>query len=485
MSISAERLARIQEKATASSDFLARSIAKNGITPIKDDPNMIKEYLSTKYTIDTGNGTNQASSGRCWIYSALNWMRTVRLKDYGKTFEYSQNYVAFWDKFERANHFLEMMCEVKGKDVNDQELQNVLARIFTDGGEWELFENVVKKYGLVPKYAMPETGFSGASAGYMDILKKRLKEGGGVLHKLLREAGNSPNAEVLEHVESIKDQLLSEVYRVLVAYLGAPPTDFLWKAPKVDAKKDEKKEDKKEANPVPAVEEKKEHEWQDTEEKPSSPEAPAASPVPADASKKEESVKGLVIEEYRPFQRLTPLQFLEQSLFSFGEKVHLSHLPYHPEGRLLVAERVTNLYEGKRLQAFNTNMSIIKNAVRASILAGQPVEIACEMRHADRTKFLLSEQNDKTAEIFGFDHRIVLDKGDELLYGVTSVAHGMVLIGCDDDPVAATAEGKHFCMYSIAYIRWFLPHTTSSVCLLVFSTIHTVPFLLFTQERLV
>jgi len=36
------------------------------------------------------------------------------------------------------------------------------------------------------------------------------------------------------------------------------------------------------------------------------------------------------------------------------------------------------------------------------------------------------------------------------LYGVTSVAHGMVLIGCDDDPVAATAEGKHFQISLIA-----------------------------------
>ena len=172
MSINQDRLERIQQKAAISSDFLARSIAKNGIAPIKDDPNMLKEYLSTKYTIDTGNSTNQASSGRCWIFSALNWMRTLRLKDYGKPFEYSQSFVAFWDKFERANHFLETMCKLSDQDVNGQEVQNVLTKIFTDGGEWELFENVVQKYGLVPKYAMPETGFSGQSAGYMDILKK-------------------------------------------------------------------------------------------------------------------------------------------------------------------------------------------------------------------------------------------------------------------------------------------------------------------------
>jgi bleomycin hydrolase len=416
MSITTDRLSRIQEKATCS-EFLARSIAKNGIAPIKDDPNMLKEYLSTKYTIDTGNSTNQASSGRCWIYSALNWMRTLRLKDYGKTFEYSQNYVAFWDKFERANHFLETMCQLSVQDVNAQELQNVLTRIFTDGGEWELFENVVAKYGLVPRYAMPETGFSGASAGYMDMLKKRLREGGGVLHKLLRE--NPGDASAQQRAEEIKEQLLVEVYRVLVCYLGAPPKDFLWQTPKVDKKKTEEKKDASSSD--------------------------AAATGSADEKKKEEDAaaaaapKGLVVEEARPYTRLTPLQFLEQSQFAFGEKVHLSHLPYHPEGKLLVADVVGNMQEGKRLQAFNVPMQVIKAAVRASIAAGQAVEIACEMRCTDRTKCLLSDQNDLTGRIFGVDASICLGKGDELLYQVTSVAHGMVLIGCDDDPAAGTA----------------------------------------------
>mmetsp|Transcript_101148 Transcript_101148/g.198481 ORF Transcript_101148/g.198481 Transcript_101148/m.198481 type:complete len:490 (+) Transcript_101148:40-1509(+) len=407
MSITNERLSRIQNLAAPESSFLARSIAKNGITPIKDDPTMIKEYLSTKYTIDTGCSTNQASSGRCWIYSALNWMRTFRLKDYGKSFEYSQNYVAFWDKFERANHFLETMCSLSEQNVDSQEVQNVLTRIFTDGGEWELFENVVQKYGLVPRYAMPETGFSGQSAGYMDILRKRLRVGGGVLHKLLRDAGSTPSADVLREAERIKDQLLVEVYRVLVSYLGSPPCDFLWQAPKVEKKKEEKKKEGEEEG----------------------------------AESKEEAPKGLVIEESRPYTRLTPLQFLEQSMFAFGEKVHLSHLPHHPEGRLLVASSVTNVTESKRLQAFNVNMTIIKSAVRASIRAGQPVELACEMRCTDRTKGLLSHENDCTDKIFGMDDSISLSKGDELMYQVTTVAHGMVLIGCDDE-ISSTSDAS-------------------------------------------
>ena len=279
-----------------------------------------------------------------------------------------------------------------------------------------MFENVVKKYGLVPRYAMPETGFSGQSAGYMDILKKRLRVGGGLLHKMLREGGSSPSAELLQRVEEVKDQVLVEVYRVLVCYLGAPPKDFLWQTPKVDKPKAEKKADACEGG------------------------AESSSPPAAESTEKKEgdAPKGLVVEEARPYTRLTPLQFLEQSMFTFGEKVHLSHLPYHPEGRLLVADAVTNLYEGKRLQAFNVNIDTIKAAARASISAGQPVEIACEMRCTDRPKTLLSHDNDLTEQIFAFDPSISLSKGDELVYQVTTVAHGMVLIGCDDAPVAVT-----------------------------------------------
>ena len=172
---------------------------------------------------------------------------------------------------------------------------------------------------------------------------------------------------------------------------------------------------------------------------PASVEVKEVKEEPKKSEEKKEVPKGLVVEEYRPYNRITPLQFLNQSLFTFGEKVHLSHLPYHPEGRLLVADAVTNVNEGKKLQAFNVSMAEIKNSVRKSILSGQAVELACEMRNADRTKFLLSESNDLTTTIFGMDTSIALSKGDELLYQVTTVAHGMVLIGCDDDPSAVSA----------------------------------------------
>ena len=43
--------------------------------------------------------TNQKSSGRCWIFAAMNAMRVPFMKQYNiEEFEFSQNYLFFWDK---------------------------------------------------------------------------------------------------------------------------------------------------------------------------------------------------------------------------------------------------------------------------------------------------------------------------------------------------------------------------------------------------
>ena len=56
--------------------------------------------------------TNQARSGRCWMFAGLNVCRVDTRKQLNvKDFEFSQNYTLFWDKLERANYFLEAMLD--------------------------------------------------------------------------------------------------------------------------------------------------------------------------------------------------------------------------------------------------------------------------------------------------------------------------------------------------------------------------------------
>ncbi|MCK4657399.1 MAG: aminopeptidase, partial [candidate division Zixibacteria bacterium] len=47
--------------------------------------------------------TNQKSTGRCWLFAGLNIMRPAVIEKYKLSkFEFSQNYLAFWDKMEKA-----------------------------------------------------------------------------------------------------------------------------------------------------------------------------------------------------------------------------------------------------------------------------------------------------------------------------------------------------------------------------------------------
>lgn len=64
--------------------------------------------------------TNQKNSGRCWIFAALNAIRIPFMKQYNlDEFEFSQGYLFYWDKIERAHYFLNNMIQtaLKGEEV--------------------------------------------------------------------------------------------------------------------------------------------------------------------------------------------------------------------------------------------------------------------------------------------------------------------------------------------------------------------------------
>jgi bleomycin hydrolase len=77
--------------------------------------------------LDTWACTNQKSSGRCWLFALLNLFRpTTALKLNVKEFEFSQAHICFWDKFERANHFLTAILETSGRDADDRTVNYLL-----------------------------------------------------------------------------------------------------------------------------------------------------------------------------------------------------------------------------------------------------------------------------------------------------------------------------------------------------------------------
>src|SRR4030042_5496283 len=70
--------------------------------------------------IESGEITDQKSTGRCWLFSALNVIRPAIIKKYQfKNFEFSENYLFFWDQFEKSNRFLEAVIETRSKKMDD------------------------------------------------------------------------------------------------------------------------------------------------------------------------------------------------------------------------------------------------------------------------------------------------------------------------------------------------------------------------------
>ena len=86
-----------------------------------------------------------------------------------------------------------------------------------DGGQFTGVSNLIMKYGVVPKSAMPETYQSNNTGNMSTILKLKLRQ-----YALeLRELKPAKAAER-------KEAMLTEIYRILVECLGVPPTEFEW-----------------------------------------------------------------------------------------------------------------------------------------------------------------------------------------------------------------------------------------------------------------
>ncbi|MDF2632253.1 MAG: aminopeptidase [Caproiciproducens sp.] len=201
---------------------MTNALAKNSVDTIAFVPSSAKN-TQFKFSIDipTMEVTNQKKSGRCWIFSGLNVLREIIGKKYNiEKFEFSQNYIAFWDKFEKINYFLESVIDLSDQPVDDRTLTYVLMTGIQDGGQWDMLVSLIKKYGLVPKDAMDETYQSSNTSAMNGLIDTKLKQYASVLQRQFA-AGKSR-----EELDAEKQKMLNEMYSLLCACFGVPPTAF-------------------------------------------------------------------------------------------------------------------------------------------------------------------------------------------------------------------------------------------------------------------
>ena len=167
--------------------------------------------------------TNQRSSGRCWGYAGLNLFRIYLGRKHNlRNFEFSQTYFMFWDKLEKSNYFLNSVIETASETWDSRLIMHLLHSPIQDGGQWDMWVNLINKYGVVPKSEMPETYQSGKSMTMNRMITRKLRE----YAKELRDSINKQKSE--EEVYVLKNTMLSTIYKMLVIHLGEPPESFNW-----------------------------------------------------------------------------------------------------------------------------------------------------------------------------------------------------------------------------------------------------------------
>ena len=207
-SFAADKVAAIVQNAVTTTPVTAIALDRDVV--IRMNP-LVSDQL------DTWPVTAQKKSGRCWLFSGLNLLKAHVISSLNlDNFEFSQNFVHFWDKLEKANWFFTSMIELADRPVDDRTVFQLLHDPIGDGGQWDMFVALVEKYGVVPKYAMPETESSSNTKAMNDTLEALLRRGA----RDLRAAG--------DQAEPLRQELMGEVYRVLAIHLGTPPETFTW-----------------------------------------------------------------------------------------------------------------------------------------------------------------------------------------------------------------------------------------------------------------
>ncbi|MBO5593839.1 MAG: C1 family peptidase [Prevotella sp.] len=224
--ISAEMLQQIEKQnpPTASDRALRNALAANAIDLLAKNQQHAGA-LDTYFSVETKaqSITDQKSSGRCWMFSGLNVLRSNFAKRTDSlTVTFSQDYLFFWDQLEKANLMLQGVIDTGSKPIDDPRVQFFFHHPLSDGGTFCGVADLAEKYGLVPAEVQPETYSADNTSKMSGIIKSKLREQGLELRKMLADGKKQKD------IQQRKTQMLSEIYHMLVITLGEPVKEFTY-----------------------------------------------------------------------------------------------------------------------------------------------------------------------------------------------------------------------------------------------------------------
>ncbi|MBQ1600241.1 aminopeptidase C [Bifidobacterium pseudolongum subsp. globosum] len=377
MELTTEDLARMAQayKKDAAQQIAEQAVKNNGIHASSERENVVVTKNNFVFSVDVDDEAvaNQRQSGRCWMYSALNFLRfhmEKKLKLPKGSFELSQAYNFFYDKLEKSNFFMENIVKYAGSDLNDRRIDFLLATPQQDGGDFDPIVALVEKYGVVPEEAMPETAVTKNSSELDALLNRMLREDAYALRKLVAEGKSEAD------IEEARKSMLSDIYRVLCVSFGEPPqtVDFVYR---------------------------------DTDKK------------------------------YHADRGLTPLEFYKKYLgdVKLDDCIGVINLPvegmaYNKAYEIDMTGEV--LGAKRRCRYVNVPIDVMKQATIKQLKAGEPVWFGCDvLQDSDFAKGIMSLDLYDVQKMMGLEFK--LNKGERFQYNQSLPTHAMMIAGVDLD----------------------------------------------------
>lgn len=322
------------------------------------------------YRVPSVGITNQLSSGRCWLFTGLNVLRSqaIRNNDDISALKLSQAYNFFFDQLEKSNLFLQSVIDTAGDDIDDRRVQWIFKNALSDGGQYTGISDNLSKYGVVPDYVMPETYISNHTSRFSQLLGWKLKEWGLELRGMIADGAKTKD------VDRRKEQMLAETYRLLALAYGNPPAKFTYT--------------KRDSNG--AVE------WS---------------------------------REFTPVEFYN--EFMGNDLR--GDYVMFMNDPTRPYHKLYEIDLYRHSYDGQNWTYLNLPMDEIKAMAIASIKDSTMMYMSCDVnKFMNRDNGSLDLGNYDYDALFGTTFG--MDKKQRIMTGASGSTHAMTLVAVDIDP---------------------------------------------------
>jgi len=159
---------------------------------------------------------SQGKTGLCWLSSALLCISLFLKKRDGieltEENAFSKSYLFYWDKIERTELFLSLIDQ---NIADEQKMRFILNHLVTDRGQWNMAENLILKYGVVPYKAMPDPFVQVSSADLNASINNLLR-----LYAFNLRKGIGETEKV-----KMKKRIMDTVRTMLTQLTGDPPAE--------------------------------------------------------------------------------------------------------------------------------------------------------------------------------------------------------------------------------------------------------------------